>query len=246
LSRGYKGGGINPGASDSSFPTFEPEYINALEVGTKNTFANRTFQANVTAFIYQYDGLQVGGILGDGTTFNTNVDADVKGAEFEFLAMPVDGLRLSLNVSLLDSEINEDFFTSPDISAPSGSDPVNLKGKTLMFSPEKSVQFGVQYSHTVADSWEVTYRAQTYWQDEFFSRLYNIPTDKQDAWKQTDVSVSFRDLDDVWEIEGYVKNVADDASRTGLGVDNSLVGRYRVPQYLEPRTYGVRLSYRFQ
>ncbi len=246
LSRGYKGGGINPGASDSSFPTFEPEYINALEVGTKNTFANRTLQANVTAFVYQYDGLQVGGILGDGTTFNTNVDADVSGAEFEFLAMPVEGLRISLNIALLDSEISEDFLTSPDISSPSGSGPVNLKGKTLMFSPEKSVQFGVQYSHDFADSWEVTYRAQTFWQDEFYTRLYNIPTDKQDAWKQTDVSVSMRDYNDVWEIEGYVKNVSDDASITGLGVDNSLVGRYRVPQFLEPRTYGVRVSYNFK
>ncbi|MDP5131306.1 MAG: TonB-dependent receptor, partial [Paraglaciecola sp.] len=53
LSRGYKGGGINPGASESSFPTFDPEYINSLELGTKNTFAERTFQANIAAFIYQ-------------------------------------------------------------------------------------------------------------------------------------------------------------------------------------------------
>jgi len=246
LSKGYKGGGINPGASESSFPTFEPEYINALEVGTKNTFANRTFQANVTAFVYQYDGLQVGGILGDGTTFNTNVDADVKGAEFEFLSMPVEGLRINLNIALLDTEINEEFYTSPDISSPSGSGPVNLKGKTLTFSPEKSLQFGVQYTHELAESWEVTYRAQTYWQDEFYTRLYNIPTDKQDAWHQTDMSVSFRDLEDVWAIEGFVKNVADAGSITGLGVDNSLVGRYRTPQYLDPRTYGVRVTYRFE
>jgi len=245
LSRGYKGGGINPGASDSSFPTFEPEYINALEIGTKNTLANRTIQANATLFVYQYDGLQVGGILGDGTTFNTNVDADVKGAEFEFLAMPIEGLRMNLNVSFLDTEISEDLLTSPDISSPSGSDPVNLKGKQLMFSPEKSVQFGVQYTHSFTPEWEVTYRAQIYWQDEYFSRLYNIATDKQDAWKQTDMSVTVRDFADVWEFEAYVKNVSDDASITGLGVDNSLVGRYRTPSYLEPRTYGARVSYRF-
>lgn len=246
LSRGYKGGGINPGASESSFPTFDPEYINALEVGTKNTFADRMFQANVTAFIYQYDGLQVGGILGDGTTFNTNVDADVMGAEFEFLAVPIEGLRINVNFALLDSEINEDFFTSPDISAPSGSGPVNLNGKTLVFSPEKSLQLGVQYTHQVFEDWEVTYRAQTYWQDEFFTRLYNIPTDKQDSWQQTDASVTFKDSDDVWEIEAFVTNVSDEASITGLGVDNSLVGRYRTPQYLDPRTYGVRVTYRFE
>jgi iron complex outermembrane receptor protein len=246
LSRGYKGGGINPGASESSFPTFDPEYINALELGTKNTFANNTFQANVTAFIYQYDGLQVGGILGDGTTFNTNVDADVKGAEFEFISAPIDGLRVSLNVALLDTEINEDFLTSPDISAPTGTGPVNLKGKSLAFSPESSIQFGIQYTHNLTSEWEITYRAQTYWQDKFFTRLYNITTDEQDSWNQTDASITVRDTADVWQIEAFIKNVSDEASITGLGVDNSLVGRYRTPNYLEPRIYGVRVTYQFE
>jgi iron complex outermembrane receptor protein len=246
LSRGYKGGGINPGASESSFPTFDPEYINSFEVGTKNTFAGRMFQANVTAFIYQYDGLQVGGILGDGTTFNTNVDADVKGAEFEFVAAPIDGLRMNLNLSLLDSEINEEFFTSPDISAASGSGPVNLKGNTLLFSPESSIQFGIQYTHGLTENWEIAYRLQTFWQDEFYTRLYNIATDLQDSWQQTDLSVTVRSLDDVWEFEAFIKNASDEASVTGLGVDNSLVGRYRTPSYLDPRTYGVRVTYRFE
>jgi outer membrane receptor protein involved in Fe transport len=246
LSRGYKGGGINPGANETSFPTFDPEYINALEFGTKNTFANRTLQANATVFVYQYDGLQVGGILGDGNTFNTNVDADVKGAEFEFLSMPIDGLRINLNLALLDSEINEDFFTSPDIAEPSGSGPVNLKGKTLTFSPESSVQFGIQYTHEVADNWEVAYRLQTFWQDEFYTRLYNAPSDLQDNWQQTDVSVTLRDMDDIWELEAFVKNASDEASITGSSVANSLVGRYRTPQYLDPRTYGVRITYRFE
>ncbi|WP_299081398.1 TonB-dependent receptor [uncultured Paraglaciecola sp.] len=247
LSRGYKGGGINPGASDSSFPTFDPEYINALEVGTKNTLLDRTFQANVTAFMYKYDGLQVGGILGDGTTFNTNVDAEVKGAEFEFVAAPIDGFRVNLNLSLLDSEIVDDFLTSPDISSPSGSGPVNLQGNSLQYSPESSVQFGIQYSHELSDNWDITYRAQTYWQDSYYSRLYNIKTDKQDDWSQSDVSVTVRDLaNEKWEFELYVKNVSDEASITGLGVDNSLVGRYRTPTYLDPRTYGVRVTYRFE
>jgi iron complex outermembrane receptor protein len=244
LSRGYKGGGINPGGS-GDFPTFDPEYIKSLEVGTKNTFAGRMFQANVTAFIYQYDGLQVGGILGDGTTFNTNVDADVKGAEFEFVAVPIDRLRINLNLSLMDSEINEDFLTSPDISSPSGSGPVNLKGKTLQFSPESSIQFGIQYTHELSENWEIAYRLQTFWQDEYYSRLYNIATDLQDSWQQTDLSVTVRDLEDVWEFEAFIKNAGDEASITSLGVDNSIVGRYRTPVYLDPRTYGIRVTYRF-
>lgn len=246
LSRGYKGGGINPGASDSSFPTFDPEYITALEVGTKNTFANRKFQANLTAFVYRYNGLQVGGILGDGTTFNTNVDADVKGAEIELLAMPLDGLRLNVNLALLDSEIEEDFLTVPNIASTVGSPPVNIKGSPLVYSPEASLQLGAQYLQPLNVNWEVLYRVQTFWQDEFQTSLYREPNDLVDSWHQTDASITLRDTNDVWAFEAYVKNLTDEASLTGLAVQNSLVGRYRVPNYLEPRVYGVRVTYRFE
>ena len=68
----------------------------------------------------------------------------------------------------------------------------------------------------------------------------------QDSWHQSDLSVTLRDLDDVWQFEAFVKNASDEASITGLGVDNSLVGRYRTPNYLDPRTYGVRVTYRFE
>lgn len=246
LSRGYKGGGINPGASETSFPTFDPEYINALELGTKNTLLDRTFQANATAFFYKYDGLQVGGILADSTTFNTNVDAEVKGAEFEFVSAPVDGLRINFNLSFLDTEIVEDFFTSPDVAFSASRGPVNLKGKELQYAPSKSAQFGIQYTHDVNNDWEVTYRLQSYWQDEYWARLYNIPTDRLDSWQQTDMSVSLRDKNNVWEVEAFVKNVDDEASITALSVEGSFIGRFRKPKYLEPRVIGIRVHYRFE
>jgi iron complex outermembrane recepter protein len=246
LSRGYKGGGINPGASDTSFPTYDPEYINSFEIGTKNTLLGNTFQANITAFIYQYDGLQVGGILPDSTTFNTNVDADVKGAEFEFIAAPIDGLRVNLNYSILNTEINEDFLTSPDIAYSASVGPVNLKGKELPYAPDSSIQFGIQYTHMLTDNWEITYRAQTYWQDRYWARLYNIPTDRLESWQQTDLNISIKDLDDVWEFEAFVKNASDEASMTSLSVEGALIGRYRKPNYLEPRIVGLRVHYRFE
>lgn len=246
LSRGYKGGGINPGASDTSFPTFDPEYINSFEVGAKNTLLDNTFQANITAFVYQYDGLQVGGILADSTTFNTNVDADVKGAEFEFVAAPTDGLRINLNVAFLDTEISEDFLTSPDIAYSDSRGPVNLKGKELPYAPDSSIQFGIQYTHMLSDNWEITYRAQTYWQDSFWARLYNIPTDRLDSWQQTDLNVSIKDTNDVWEFEAFVKNASDEASMTSLSVEGALIGRFRRPNYLEPRIVGIRVHYHFE
>ncbi|MFX5952779.1 TonB-dependent receptor, partial [Acinetobacter baumannii] len=49
-SRGYKSGGINPPLSPIfTVPEgFKPEFVNAFEVGSKNTFSNGKLQLNVT------------------------------------------------------------------------------------------------------------------------------------------------------------------------------------------------------
>jgi len=245
LSRGYKGGGINPGAEDLALATFDPEYINAIEIGTKNTLFDRTFQANITAFLYDYDGLQVSGLLSDSTVFNTNVDAEVKGAEFEFISAPSEGLQINLNVSFLDSEISESFITAPDNAYSDSRGGVQIKGNELPHAPKTSVQFGVQYEHQLNEDWSISYRAQTYWQDKYWARLYNSPTDRMDSWQQTDANVTLRSSDNVWELEAFVKNASDEASLTGLSVEGAFIGRFRKPTYLEPRTFGLRVKYRF-
>ncbi|TQV84024.1 TonB-dependent receptor [Exilibacterium tricleocarpae] len=245
LSRGYKGGGINPGAVASAAPeTFDPEYINALELGSKNTLLDRRLQLNATLFFYQYDGLQVGGVLANSDVFNTNVDAEVQGAEFELVAAPLDGLRINLNLALLDTEVTERFETAPDVTTAS-PDPVDIRGNELPFAPERSLQLGVQYSHSLGRNWDITYRAQSYWQDEFWARLYNTPNDRLDSWSQTDLTVSLSQTSGTWGVEAFVKNIEDDASLAGLSAEGALIGRYRKPNVLEPRTYGVRVSYSY-
>ena len=74
LSRSYKSGGFNPISSESplldpgcrsgnpDLAEFDPEYINALELGLKSRFFSNTLQANMTYFYYDYEGLQVGEI----------------------------------------------------------------------------------------------------------------------------------------------------------------------------------------
>jgi outer membrane receptor protein involved in Fe transport len=60
VSRGYKGGGFNPGATVLSGiqPAFDPEFVNAVEIGTKNTLADRRVTLNLTGFYYDYKGYQ--------------------------------------------------------------------------------------------------------------------------------------------------------------------------------------------
>lgn len=108
-SRGYKGGGINPPqpAGASLFPqVFDPEFINSYEVGTKNTLAGGALQANVTGFMYDYEGYQITQIV-NRSSANFNIDTKIQGLEIETIWNPVSTLIVNANLGLLNTEIQD-------------------------------------------------------------------------------------------------------------------------------------------
>ena len=108
LSRGYKGGGFNtPLVVEVGLPSFfEPEFVNALEIGTKNTLANGRLILNLTGFYYDYTNYQIARSV-NRSSFVQNIDTTVAGIEFETIAEPVDGLRFNANVGYLHTKITE-------------------------------------------------------------------------------------------------------------------------------------------
>ncbi|MBO9708681.1 MAG: TonB-dependent receptor [Caulobacter sp.] len=106
-SKGYKGGGANPPAAEGAAgvpATFAPEFVNAIEVGSKNTFLGGSLQLNGTAFYYDYQGYQISKIVAR-TSVNENVNATVWGLELESIWSPVHNLRLNANIGYLDTKI---------------------------------------------------------------------------------------------------------------------------------------------
>ena len=108
-SKGYKAGGVNPACSFSCniYPqTFEPEFVNAIELGAKNTLMQGAMVLNATVFRYDYEGYQVSKIQ-NRTSINENIDAKIQGFEVESILEPVRNLRFNVNLGYLDTEITE-------------------------------------------------------------------------------------------------------------------------------------------
>jgi outer membrane receptor protein involved in Fe transport len=118
-SRGYKAGGANPpgvvpifsGGVDFSSPsdlthplTFKPEFVNAFELGTKNTLLNGTMTLNGDVFYYDYKNYQISQIV-DRTSVNLNFNATVKGAELESTWQPAEGLVFNLSSGYQDGTL---------------------------------------------------------------------------------------------------------------------------------------------
>ncbi len=105
-SHGYKAGGANPpgavlignATGNIELPdhplTFKPEFIDAFELGSKNTLLDGSLTLNADVFYYNYENYQISEIV-DRTAINQNFDAHVKGAELESTWEPIPGLRFN-------------------------------------------------------------------------------------------------------------------------------------------------------
>lgn len=131
-SRGYKSGGINPPFNPALFQapaTFNPETIDAFEVGSKNTLAGGSVRLNVSAFYYKYKDLQISRIIAR-TSFNDNTNADIYGGEVEAIVAPTPALVFNIQFSYLKTKIKD--LNLVDTRDPSGgrSDTVIIKDVT--------------------------------------------------------------------------------------------------------------------
>jgi outer membrane receptor protein involved in Fe transport len=286
-SRGYKAGGFNPPLDRTRVEfagtpeVYEPEFINAFEVGSKNIFAGGRVQANLTAFYYQYDALQVSKIVAR-TSVNENVDANIYGLEGEFVLSPVNDLLIDANFAYLETQIKD--FSSIDPRDPSNGDPnwtvikditdgsncvlataamgtaqqfglvlpvaavggpfgfcgamaenqfpvqdgvaADLDGNSLQGTPEWSFKVGAQYTFHLGSSMNLTTRADYYWRDSFYARIFNRPIDKIDSWDVVNAQVELASSSNSWFLRGYVYNLLDDDNITGMYVTDASSGLF--------------------
>lgn len=113
--RGYKGGGTNPPRIDINpkviqyqplAEDFKPEYVNAFEIGAKNTFRDGRVRLNANAFYYDYKDYQVSQIV-DRISLNENFDARIWGVELEGVFHVTDRFRIDSNIGYLNTRIGD-------------------------------------------------------------------------------------------------------------------------------------------
>lgn len=166
--RGYKGGGANPPRADidqtvvqyhPQAEVFDPEYLNAFELGVKTSLLDRKLRVNATAFYYDYQDYQVSQIV-DRISLNENFNAESMGFELEVFYNPVPNFRIDANLGFLKTRIgdgegsvdvmnrtlgNEDWLlVRPWVQVPSNCiAPVDIAEKILQspYPEELKVQF---------------------------------------------------------------------------------------------------------
>jgi iron complex outermembrane receptor protein len=152
--RGYKAGGFNPGVQNNLgaagvAQTYNPEGIDAFELGTKNMLLNTTLQANFDVWYYNYEGLQISQIL-DNDSINSNVNSRMYGSEGQFIYAPDDHWLFSLNVGYVHSALGETWLVDPRNPTAGEKNAVLIKDATPTGSAAQNCAVYLQPGQTLA------------------------------------------------------------------------------------------------
>jgi iron complex outermembrane recepter protein len=149
-SEGYKAGVFSAGRPTTlaaALGTLPPETVRTIEVGAKSTLLDRRLVANVSLFDSKYDDLQLSFLAG-GVFFIAPAGAEIKGAELELTARPLDGLTLYGTLGLLDAEITE-VTINPATNTPVGG---LFVGAPLKHVPETMFKVGFDWNFPIGQA----------------------------------------------------------------------------------------------
>lgn len=120
----------------------------------------------------------------------------------------------------------------------------NLKGNELPNSPELSVALSLQYDFNIAD-WASALRLDYSWKDKSYTSVFNTVNYELDSWDNVNLSLNMRNYDLGLGLQFFVKNVFNDDTVVNYSVGSESVGQTRGLTLLDPRLWGIALSYDF-
>ena len=232
-SRGTKSGGFFSGQTGNiaDIGPYKDETVNAYEAGLKTELLHRTLRANLAAFYYDYQNLQVYTTVIDGfitrQLFTNASAARMYGGELELEATPARGLTISMNAAYLNATYRN--FVSAGAS---------YSGNTLPSAPKISVQTAVDYTQPVSFGAIVANVSASYRSKVFFDTA-NTPRLSDQARVYVDGRFGLQLARNKLEIGVWGKNIfgetniSDITPIASLGFDVVSVG--------PPRTYGLYL-----
>jgi iron complex outermembrane receptor protein len=237
--RGYKSGGGNLGSPGVINPGYNPESLDAYEIGLKSQFFDKRVTANIAAFYYDYTDLQVFTFTPPATSLVENADARIFGIEGDFRFEPTDHLTLKFAATYLDGTFKN--FVGTD---PFAGQVVNLDGRQLPRAPKFTINAGFEQRFDLGGSLfsELTLTGDVVYNSRTVLRYFDLsPYDHQDAYALVNLSASVTDEGKMTRLSVFVNNLTDQTVRQSTFAQApSYVGSYG-----PPRTWGVRISRRF-
>ena len=238
--RGFKSGGFN--ATLLTDPPYDPEVLDAYEVGLKSELFDRHLRMNLAAFYYDYSNIQVRYFPPSGQIgIKNGASAKIYGLELDATALLTDHFRVTGGLTWLDPRFGR--FPNADSFVPTGVGgnaqiKVDATGNQIPFASKFTATLGGQYSAPLLGG-EVTADVNALYNDGFFTEIDEGR--RQNDYILLNASLGWVAPNQAYSISLWGKNLTNEAVL--LSKDGAVHGT--AASYQPPRTYGVTLGLKF-
>ena len=181
-------------------PTYDPEFVEVLELGAKLSFWQDRLTVNAAIFQTDYQDLQVQ-VFNSVAPVTQNIgEATIEGFELELMAAPGDGWFIEASLSLLDAEYDE---------IDTGN---TLIGQDFDFErvPDTAASLGVSKEFQLNDLGALTLRADWSYRAETYNDAFNTELLKTDSYDLLDASVRWNNAEEDWTVTLFGRNLGDE------------------------------------
>ncbi|MCY4514620.1 MAG: TonB-dependent receptor [Candidatus Tectomicrobia bacterium] len=237
FSQGFKSGGfvLRYVESVPGPRVFQPETIDAHEVGVKWQGLNDSLRINAAAFGSDYEDVQVTFLdsLGGPITANAGT-VRIDGLELELTALVTANLRFEAGLGYVDAE-----YVS--INPIEGLSLTLDESATLVNTPETSFHLGLEYGVPLNAN-ELVFRTDYSSKDDMFNDAQNSPFLFQEAFATWNASVRFA-MGESMDLVAFAENLTDE--RYIVSGDSNFGLGFHEANFNRPREYGITFRYRF-
>jgi outer membrane receptor protein involved in Fe transport len=249
--RGFKAGGFN--AADTSGVAanqpFDPEYVNAYEIGYKSKFLDNRVLFNIDLFRSDYDDLQVAALQQNaGGTFTSVVknaaQSQSQGVELEGQFVLNRYFRVGAQATYLDAKYKSFPNASPSaIQQLNGALVQDLTDHTTQFAPHNSGSVSVAFTPMIA-SFQLTTELRGFYSSSYYLSGVDDDLLKQGSYTRLDARISLEQPGKGWGVDVVGKNLTDENILVlATPMATSLGGSLQ--QKEQPRNVAIQGRYRW-
>lgn len=250
---GFKGGGFDVRGNSTAFFEFEDETVTSYEAGLRADLWDGRMQFNATAYLAQYENLQISQF--DGTIgFNVGNagETEVAGIDMDTRIALTDTLSLSAGLSYLDFEYTDfrrgncAFGETPDGDVVNGVQLCDYTGRRGRFTPEYTGFARLDYVRPLENGVDLVSTLNVGYTGEHNVHDNLDPYGEVDAYTLVDLRLGLDS--ERWGLALVGRNLLDEeiltfAANVPFASSVGANTQYAVP--LRPRVFGIQGSLRF-
>ncbi len=250
-SRGYRSGNFNPGVmySQAAYQRLgytRPETVDAYEVGIKSDWFNKRLRLNMAGYYYDYQNQQIINVVNGSSQLLNAGAAHIYGIENEFLAMPLEGLRISLGTNLMNTRY--DSLSLANTATPIPDDQLDLANNELVAAPQFKLTGAVDYSFEPGWGGIIDLGVSGNYQTRQWYSAYNdkpgYQAIQQAPYGLMNARIAYSDSKGRYTLALHAENLLDeDYDVYAINLANSFGYNSFLPG--PPRRYGFDVSVRF-